>query len=615
MRSTFVFLSVMMAMAFMPAFCPAAETLPARELKVHAIFSSNMVIQRDKPAVVWGWAKAGSKVKVTLGKNQAQSDTDAAGRWEVTFPPMEASAVPRKLVVSSGEKTIELTNIVIGDVWVMNGQSNMAFGLGKVLHADMEAPQANLPLLRFFSIAPNEQRELQKDISADKITGEGWLVSSSETARDFSAIGYFFGSRLQRALGIPVGIIKNARGGASIESLVPRQKFADDPIAKRYADSVEKRIAEFDPAAEAEIIWQRQLARAKSKGVPKEKWPAKPDPKDLRSWNVPGMSPSDMASCYNGMFGVFKGFNIKGVLFHQGYNNAMNSNCRPKRYRVLMRLMVEGWRDDFHDAALPVGVIGFCAGGDPQTRENFEALATGGAPYIREAQRLGLADVGDPDKTAFLPAYDVQTPGLHPKKKQEHGLRAARWALSRVYKMSVNWDCAKLVSTERDGDTMVLTFDKSVMPDDSSTIPEGFSIAGEEGKFYKAYARFPIKKDAKNPNNARSFETTKIRLWSPLVKEPKAVRYGWGVSPMGNLKVYGRPWLPLHSFRTDNWDWPESDDPAESSVGRGEAKAMKQEASDRLEYRRTEEAKRAVEILERLKTLASPIETEKKKAD
>jgi len=355
----------------------------------------------------------------------------------------------------------------------------------------MESEQAHLPLLRLFSITTNEQSDLQEDIRADAITTGGWVVSTPETARDFSAIGYVFGSRLQRVLQIPIGVIKNARGGAAIESMVPAHKFDDHPLAKRYAEYVAKRRAEFDPRARALEKWQIQVERAKSKGKPEAEWPKKPvDAENLVSWDVPGKSPSDAASVYNGMFGVFKGYNIKGVLFHQGYNNAMiRQNCRPQRYRVLMKLMVEGWREDFDDPTLPVGVIGFCAGGKSQNEENFEAESYGGAPYIREAQRLGLADVGDPDNTVFIPAYDVQVPGLHPSKKREHGLRAARWALAEIYDVGVRWETASLVSAERQGDEMILTFDKRVTPDDKNTILRGFSLAGQDGKFYMAHAR------------------------------------------------------------------------------------------------------------------------------
>ncbi len=266
--------------------------------------------------------------------------------------------------------------------------------------------------------------------------------------------------------------------------------------------------------------------------------------------------------------------------------------------------MVEGWREDFDDPTLPVGVIGFCAGSIPQTRDNFEAWSVAPGAYIREAQRLGPADLTDPTNTAFLPAYEVQIPGLHPVKKQPHGVRAARWALNTIYGMQIDWDTASLVSAERDGDRMVLTFDKKVMPDDMSTVPTGFSIADRSGQFYMAHAAYPLVKDAGIWNVAhKNFDTTKIIVWSPLVEKPVAVRYAWAASPMGNLKVGGKPWQPLPSFRTDDWDWPESEEPAESLVDRGKNRAMQEEAAKRLEYRKTEEAKRAVEILQRSETL------------
>jgi len=585
----------------------------AGALKTHAIFSSHMVIQRDKPIKIWGWAKPGQTVTVKLGKETAEAkvqpeapvevfglaeDYAGLGRWEVTFRSREASAEPTTLVVTGDDQKLVLEDILIGDVWVMSGQSNMAFPLGKVHGGDMESAQAHLPMLRLFSIQGNEQGTLQDDIRPETITTGGWVASSPETAREVSAIGYVFGSIIQRALQIPIGVIKNARGGASIESIVPAHKFDEDPLAKRYADYIRQRMEEFDPKAEADSMWEAAKARAKRKNLPK---PERPDPKNLRSWNVPGKSPSDMGSVHNGMFGAFKGFNIKGVLFQQGFNNTLGDNCRPKRYRVLMKLMVEGWREDFEDPNLPVGVIGFCADGKlSQNEENFEAKSNASGPYIREAQRLGLADVGDPEHTVFIPAYDVQSPGLHPKKKREHGWRAARWALSEVYCVKgISWLTAGLVSAERRGDVMVLTFDGRVHPDDGSSIPRGFSIAGEDGKFYMAHARYQSWE--KSDYWTKGHRT--IHVWSPLVEKPVAVRYGWATSPMGNLKCNGYEHTPFPSFRTDDWDFPESDDPEVSLAGSAEGKARKEETAERLEYRRTEEAKRAVEVIERIKTL------------
>lgn len=580
----------------------------ARPLKTHGIFSSHMVLQRGKPIMIWGWADAGKTVNVQFGDETAKATADGeAGRWEAIFPARDADVIGRKLTVMAGDEKIEMEDIVIGDVWVMNGQSNMAFGLGKTLDADLEAAQASLPMLRRVGISPNEQATLQSDIPASVLEGGGWVVSTPQTAVGFSAIGYNFGARVQRALQIPIGIIDNARGGASIESLVPHHKFDDHPLAKRYAESVAKRRAEFNFDTEvAKLVekWEKDVADKRAKGVTEDKLPEKPTRDSIRSWSIPGMSPSDAASCYNGMFGVFKGLNIKGVLFHQGYNNAMSGNCRPKRYRVLTKLMVEGWREDFNDPALPVGVIGFCAGSIPQTTEAFEVWSVSGGAFIREAQRLGIADLADPQHTAFLPAHDIQIPGLHPLKKRAHGERAARWALNRVYGTKVIWESASLVSAEPRGDEMVLTFDKPVMPDDMSIIPTGFLIAGEDGKFYMAHARFKLKKDDGIWNTAnKSFDATTIHVWSPLVNKPVAVRYGWATSPMGNLKVNGKEWQPLASFRTDTWDWPESDDPDAILTDRDQDRALNKDAAERNTFRRTEEAKRAVDILKRLETL------------
>jgi sialate O-acetylesterase len=595
-----------LSLSMLLAIALSTSGVSAGPLKTHRMFSGNMVIQRDKPIKIWGWAGPGHKVSVQFGQLNAEATAGGqSDRWEVTFPAQPANTTGQKLTVTAGDETIAMDDVLIGDVWVMNGQSNMAFGLSGTLQHDMEAAQAHLPLLRHIRISPNESYTLEQDLPDDKV--EGWTVCTPETAGGISAIGFAFASRLQRALQIPIGLIDNARGGASIESLVPRHKFDDDPLAANYLASVEQRRAEFDWDAAVKTLiekWEKDVAQQREKGVSEDQLSPKPTRNDLRSWNVPGRSPSDAASCYNGMFGVFKGLNIKGVLFHQGYNNAMSSVCRPRRYRVLMKLMVEGWREDFGEPTLPVGVIGFCAGSIPQTRDNFEVWSVSGGAFIREAQRLGLADLGDPTNTAFLPAYDVQIPGLHPKKKQTHGVRAARWALNRIYGMQIDWDTASLVSAEPDGDRMVLTFDKKVMPDDMSTVPEGFSIADKSGKFYLAHAAYPLQKDAGIWNVAnKNFDATRIIVWSPLVKEPVAVRYAWATSPMGNLKVNGKPWLPLHSLRTDDWDWPEHEDPSENAVSRAQSRAIAQEAAERCEFRRMEEARRAVEILKQREML------------
>ena len=576
------------------------------KLKVHSIFSNNMVIQRDKPVKVWGWADPGAKITVTLGADKIDVQAaDGDGEWSVTFEPRAASPDAVKLNVVAGNDSVTYDNIVFGDVWVMNGQSNMERDLGKTIECDLEAPQANLPLLRLLTIRSNEQKELQKDIPVEKI-GDGWAVCTPETSIGISAIGYAFGSRVQRATGIPIGIIDNARGGASIESLVPERKFAENPLTKRYAEYIKQREADFtiDNWLAGQIKkWEGKVEAEKKKGTPDNKLPKKPTKDDIRTWSIPGKSASDSGSCYNGMFGVFIGYNIKGVLFHQGYNNQIGRNCRPKRYRIMVKQMVEGWREDFGDPRMPVGIIGFCAGGTPQNAYNFEALSRSNGSFIRESQRLGLADVGDPDHTAFLPAYDIQIPGLHPGKKADHGIRAARWALNRVYGMDVHWDTASLVSSEVVGDEIVLHFDKPVFPHNMDAIPVGFAIAGEDGAFYKAYARFRSDKVQGPTASAKDYDTRTIHVWSPLVKEPVGVRYAWSTSPLGNLYVNGKPWAPLTSFRTDTFDLPEDEDPAVGGMPGINYRTVNRENTARNVARLAKEAEMAVDINERLKTL------------
>jgi sialate O-acetylesterase len=596
MKTTIRSLSAILAMALLTSI----GSVQAEQLKLHAIFDSDMVLQRGKPIVIWGWAKPGDKVSVQLGKDHAEAQAAAdKGRWEVSFPAREASAEPQMLTVSAGSEKVEMGNIVVGDVWVMYGQSNMAFPLGKVLNRDTESAQGNLPNLRLFSITTNEQADPQEDIDREKIDTKGWVTSTPETALEFSAIGFVFGKQIQLSLGIPIGVIKNSRGGASMEALVPAHKFQEIPSGKALVEHIATLRASFDIRAEALRVWEIQYKRAQSKKLPEDKWPKKPEhAENVPSWNIPGMSPSHPGSVYNGMFGVFKGYHIKGVLLHHGYNNAMTNNCRPKLYRWMTKALIEGVREDFKDPTIAYGVIGFCAGGNPQTEEDFELQAPG-PPYIREAQRLGVEDLKDPLINGYIPAYDVQVPGLHPGKKVEHGQRAARWVMNRFYDKKVQWDEAKLLSVKTEGDEMILTFDRRVHPDDRTPIIEGFALAGEDGKYYKAYAR--------NSTVGEFWTAAKIvHVWSPLVPKPVHVRYAWGHSPMGNLKVSGHQEMPVQEFRTDSWDLPESDDLTDKGLSREFSAEWKADGDARIEFRRTEEAKRILEIRDRLKTLGKP---------
>lgn len=583
----------------LPASARVRPEVPAESLKVHGVFRSHMVIQRNEPIKIWGWAPSGKEVEVTFGGKTLQAKSEGvAGRWEVVFEAQPANAEPRKMVVKCGGDTVAMDDILIGDVWVMNGQSNMAFALKAVYEAGFESAQAHLPHLRHIKIRSGAESEfVESDLRDEFIFEENdedknWRSVTPETSLEMGAIGFIFGSRLQRALQIPIGIIDNSRGGASLESLVPRHMFADDPSAAEYLKWVDDRHAAFsfeefhraqmEKWKSAEERYQKEIAADKEKGVTKKRRrPQKPDG-SIRTWSVPGRSPSDAAACYNGMFGVFNGLNIRGVAFHQGFNNAMmNTSCKPKFYRTLMKLMVEGWRKDFGDD-LPVAVIGLCAGGDAQTRLNFEEKGLSSAAYIRESQRLGLLDAGQVEDTVFIPAYDQKIPQLHTKKKKELGLRTARWALHHVYEMeNIVWETGSLVSAEPREDKMLVTFDKPMRVDDFGSEIEGFSVADASGTYYMAEAVYVETKD-------KNERFKQLLVSSPLVKEPVSVRYAWSRAPMGNLKVNGIPWQPLQSFRTDKIDFsPEvtHQDPEGGKKNSDAVKILKAEAAEALKTR------------------------------
>jgi sialate O-acetylesterase len=274
MKSNIRSFAAMLAMALLAS----PSSAQAEQLRLHAIFDSDMVLQRGKPITIWGWAAPNAPVSVQFGSDKADAKAAAdKGRWEVTFPAREASAEPQNLTVTAGAEKIEMGNIVVGDVWVMYGQSNMAFPLKQVLNKDTESAQAKLPNLRLFSIATNEQADPQEDIRRETIDTGGWVTSTPETALEFSAIGFVFGAQIQRSLDIPVGVIKNSRGGASMEALVPPAKFQKIPSGKALVEHIKTQRASFDERAEALRIHEIQLKRAQSKKLPEDKWPKKPE--------------------------------------------------------------------------------------------------------------------------------------------------------------------------------------------------------------------------------------------------------------------------------------------------------------------------------------------------
>ncbi|MFC1739729.1 sialate O-acetylesterase [Planctomycetota bacterium] len=539
------------------------------EVKTHNIFGQNMVLQRGKSIRVWGWADAGESVTVTYSGQTKKAKADDKGNWSVTLDTLKASTEPRELSIKGISNTITFNNVVVGDVWLCGGQSNMEDVLEEIYHGDTEVVSANHPNIRLITIpqvaSPKAMENIDQLNEFNSWTGHhemkgNWAQCTPQTVNRFSAIGYIFGRRLHLASGVPIGLIDASWGGTTIEAWTSRTKLATIPDSKGLTDEWDQRIAKYDSVAslKAEIEqWEKDSKQRKQHGEQPDPKPTEPEPDPVTDRNNP-------AASFNAMVAPIAGFNIKGVIFNQGYNNALD-NARPRLYAGVFKAMIQDWRRAFRDESLSFGIIGLTAGGQPQTLENFELRMVDPGPFIREGQFKASQEL---ENVCFMPAYDQQVPWYHPHKKFELGERIARWALNTQYGFDhIGWKLVVCTRSENKGDHFILTFDRAVQVDDGRAI-EGFAIAGEDRHFVPASAEYVGEDEIGNER----WDERLIKVWSPLVKKPVAVRYAWARNPLGNVvnSEHHERVIPIPSFRTDDWDWPEA--PFRADGGDAEAK-------------------------------------------
>jgi sialate O-acetylesterase len=562
MKKAMLFLTLAIMFAF------TAGSLRA-EVTVHNMFDQNMVLQRGKPVEVRGRGDVGESVTVTYSGQTKKARADDKGNWSIKLDALKASAEPKDLVVSGRSNSITLKNVVVGDIWLCGGQSNMEDVLENIYHGDIEVVSANHPNIRLMTIpqvaVPEALTDIQRLNEFNSWTGRhemkgSWAQCTPETVNRFSAIGYIFGRRLHLASGVPIGLIDASRGGTTIEAWTSRTKLATIPESKGLTDEWDQQIAAYDPAAslKAEIqYWEEESERRKQRGEEPEPKPTEPDP---------ATDPNNPGASLNGMIAPIAGFNIKGVIFNQGYNNALG-NARPRLYAKVIKAMIEDWRRAFRDESMPFGIIGLTAGGQPQTLENFELRMVDPAPFIREGQFKAAQEL---ENVCFMPAYDQQVPWYHPHTKFELGERTARWALNTQYGYDrIGWKPAVCTGSENKGDHFILTFDRTVQVDDGRPLA-GFAIAGEDRHFVPARAEYVVV--GKDERGEERTDERQVKVWSALVQKPLAVRYAWARNPLGNMvnSEHHERVIPIPSFRTDDWDWPEA--PFRSDGGEAEEK-------------------------------------------
>lgn len=508
-------------------FAPAARA----EVRLPAIFSDHMVVQAEKPAAVWGWAEAGESVVVSLAGQEKTTTAAADGSWRATLDPLRASKAPQTLTVR-GRNTLTVDDVLVGEVWLCSGQSNMAMQMkglhGAVDRADEEIAAADHPRLRMFvHAAPYSIYELASPPREPLTDRPGrWLVCSPTTAAQFSAIAYYFGRDIQRELDMPVGMINSAVGGTPIEAWTSRAAQDTQPVLQPVFDDWSKRLEGFDAGRakddfeQAKKTWLKRRAEAL-----KQKQPAPKAPAAFR--NLAVMEPGAL---YNGMIAPLAPYTVRGALWYQGERNAAGPLA--KFYGLQLRTLIDDWRTRWNDPTLYFAYVQLPRFAREQKLPS-EPAAWG--VVVREEMR----------KSASIPytamAVTIDMGGVtdgHPTNKADYARRLSLLALHDVYgKADVAARGPLFRSAKRDGATMVLTFDHAEALRAASGKLTGFAIAGDDRKFHWAEARII---------------DGKVVVASKDVAEPAAVRYGWASNP--NCNLTNEAGLPASPFRTDEWD-------------------------------------------------------------
>lgn len=489
--------------------------LAQSEIILAPIFKDHAIVQRDKPLPVWGRATAGEKLTVTFQNQTFNTTADADGRWMVYFAPLTATSEGAELVVT-GNETVVIRDVLVGEVWLASGQSNMEWPISKVHDDEKRMTAIEMPLLRHLKIERTVAGR-----PAETVGTSAWEKASPDTVGGFSAVAYFFARELQRKIGVPVGIIDSSWGGTEIEAWMSDASRQSTPhgaaIEHRWQESMDawtpERVAAYPAAMDA---WQaaEEQARATRTTNPLP-WPSPPATED---------SPARPGGLFNGMIAPLQPGAIRGVLWYQGESNTE----RATEYADLFPAMIHAWRANWGDTGLPfifVQLPNFAPEGNAQGRSWAR---------LREAQAEAL----QLPATAMAVTIDLGEPkDVHPARKYEVGRRLALAAKSRVYGIPGDFSGPIFSVAKREGSAMRVYFTHAGPGLVAHHRPvQSLEIAGADRIFHVGEGRI---------------ERNTLVVSSPNVREPVAVRYAWSNAPEANL--YDGAGLPAMPFRSDDW--------------------------------------------------------------
>ncbi|MFT5826153.1 MAG: sialate O-acetylesterase [Yoonia sp.] len=473
------------------------------------IFGDHMVLQREQANPVWGKADSGEKVTVSIDGQSHTTTATAEGTWRVELEPLPVGG-PYELSIQ-GNNTVTLKDVLVGEVWICSGQSNMQWPLINTYNGPVEIAAANHAEIRLISVPQVGTQEPQ-----DNFNG-AWEVCSPQSAGNFSAVGYLFGSRIHSALGVPVGLIDNAWGGSAAEAWVPRETLEADGNYTELLESWNAKITAYTDEIHNTKVAKFKAWEAAGKPKPDKRWP-----NDFRKGQ------HRPANLFNGVLNPTIGYGIRGVIWYQGESNS----GRATQYRSLFPLMITTWRDLWQQGDFPfywVQLADFMQ----------EVPEPGGSAWaeLREAQTMTLS-LPNTGQAVIIDAGEGRD--IHPRDKTTVANRLVRLALANDYGYKIDAQSPRYTSMQIKDNAITLSFDhlsNHGLYTFDVKHPIGFTIAGDDQVFITA--------------DAKILGKNKVLVSSASVPNPVAVRYAWANNPVANLQ--DRNGLPVTPFRTDDW--------------------------------------------------------------
>jgi sialate O-acetylesterase len=501
------------------------------DVSLPAIFSDNLVLQQGKPVTVWGFAAADEDVTVRFAGQTQVTRADLDGKWRISLDPMTANAQPQELSVS-GKNTVTLKNLLIGEVWVCSGQSNMQWTVSQSGNAKQEIAGANAPQIRMFTVERATGMTPATDVKGS------WKEANPANVGDFSAVAYFYGRHLHQVLKVPVGLINTSWGGTRVEAWTSRESLEERPCAAQMLSDWDGIRQSWDAAAEAakfeasKTAWQTEAKKisaenAKLPADQKKKAPQAPRPPD-----DPNKTPHHPAVLFNAMVAPLIPYSIQGAIWYQGESNQK----RAFQYQELLPNMINDWRTRWNDSfSFYIVQLASFGNGQPITKEP-------GIPdtwaELQEAQYLTAITL---PKVGLAVTNDIgEEKNIHPKNKQEVGRRLALWALAKDYgRADTVFSGPMFKNALIEASQVRIQFDhvgSGLKTRDDGELKH-FQIVGEDKKWVWAQAKI---------------ENNEVIVSSPEVPNPVGVRYAWAAWPEG-ANLINAEGLPAGCFRTDEF--------------------------------------------------------------